>query len=103
MSVTDDDRGIVFNPTVPDGGGGDADGETYTVKLATSHRESPCHRPVPHRPDRGPTFTTSNWDTAQTVTVNQDRPPTVTLTHTETTRRDITVTVTDDDVLTPTH
>ena len=35
VTVTDDDRGIVFNPTSLTVTEGDADGETYTVKLAT--------------------------------------------------------------------
>ena len=39
MSVTDDDRGIVLNPTSLSVEEGDADGETYTVKLATQPSE----------------------------------------------------------------
>ena len=60
VTVTDDDRGIVFNPTsLTRGPKGDADGETYTVKLATQPSEEVTvtvsgpgwDRPVPHRPE----------------------------------------------------
>ena len=78
VTVADDDRGIVFNPTSLTVTEGDADGETYTVKLATQPSEEVT---VTVSGQAGTdltlsglsantlTFTTSNWDTAQTVTV----------------------------------
>ena len=108
----------MFNPTSLTVEEGDADGETYTVKLATEPSEEVT---VTVSGQAGTdlsltglsaastlTFTTSNWDTAQTVTVTggQDDDGTddsVTLTHTaaggnyEGVSSDLTVTVTDDD------
>ena len=77
VTVVDDDRGIVLSPTsLSVGRGGRYGGVTYTVKLATQ----PSPRPSPSRSpgtrartltlDKASlTFTTGNWDTAQTVTV----------------------------------
>ena len=117
VTVTDDDRNIVFDPTSLSVEEGDADGETYTVKLAT---EPSAEVTVTVSGQAGTdleltgltantlTFTTSNWDTAQTVTVKaaQDADGSddkVTLTHTaaggdyEGASADLKVTVTDDD------
>ena len=95
VTVTDDDRGIVFDPTSLSVEEGDADGETYTVKLATQPSEEVT---VTVSGQAGTdlsltglsantlTFTTSNWDTAQTVTVkagedDDGSDDTVTLAH----------------------
>ena len=118
VTVDDDDRGIVFNPTSLTVTEGDADGETYTVKLATQPSEEVT---VTVSGQAGTdltlsglsstntlTFTTSNWDTAQTVTVKADQDDdgsddSVTLTHTAAggnyagASGDLKVTVTDDD------
>ena len=114
VTVTDDDRGIVFNPTSLTVTEGDADGEIYTVKLATQPSEDVTvtvsgQAGTDVTPDKTTlTFTTSNWDTAQTVTVKaaQDADgsdDTVTLTHAATggnyeeVTADLEVTIADDD------
>ena len=117
VTVDDDDRGIVFDPTSLTVEEGDADGETYTVKLATQPSEDVTVTVSGHDASDLEltglsanilTFTTSNWDTAQTVTVKagEDADGTddsVTLTHTAAggnyagTKADLTVTVTDGD------
>ena len=117
VTVADDDRGIVFNPTSLTVDEGDATGATYTVKLATQPSEevtvtvsgqSGTDRELTGLSANILTFTTSNWDTAQTVTVKagQDDDGTddkVTLTHTAAggnyagTKADLTITVADDD------
>ena len=114
VTVADDDRGIVFNPASLTVEEGDADGETYTVKLATQPSAEVTvtvsgQASTDLTLDKTTlTFTTSNWDTAQTVTVQagQDADGTddeVTLTHTAAggdyagASADLKVTVTDDD------
>ena len=92
---------------------GDADGETYTVKLATEPSEEVTVTVSGHGTDvtlnkTTLTFTTSNWDTAQTVTVkagedDDGSDDTVTLTHAaaggnyEGVSSDLAVTVADDE------
>ena len=83
VSVTDDDRGIVFNPTSLTVDEGDATGATYTVKLATQPSEEVTVTVSGHDASdltlsglsatHTHTFTTSDWDTAQTVTVKADQ------------------------------
>ena len=126
VTVTDDDRGIVFTPTSLTVEEGDATGETYTVKLATEPSEEVTVTVSGQAgtdltlsglsPTSTLTFTTSNWNTAQTVTVRaaDDADGTddaVTLTHTASggdyagVSAELKVTVTDDDrgiVFTPT-
>ena len=118
VSVTDDDRGIVFNPTSLTVDEGDATGATYTVKLATQPSEEVTVTVSGHDASdleltglsatHTLTFTTSNWDTAQTVTVKAGQDDdgsddSVTLAHTAAggnyagTKADLTVTVADDD------
>ena len=117
VTVADDDRGIVFDPTSLSVEEGDADGETYTVKLATQPSEEVT---VTVSGQAGTdlsltglsantlTFTTSNWDTAQTVTVkagedDDGSDDSVTLTHAAAggdyagASGDLKVTVADDD------
>ena len=87
----------MFDPTSLTVEEGDADGETYTVKLATQPSEGVTVTVSGHDASdleltglsatHTLTFTTANWDTAQTVTVKagQDSDGTddsVTLTHT---------------------
>ena len=97
VTVADNDRGIVFAPASLTVAEGDADGETYTVKLATQPSEEVT---VTVSGQSGTdltltglsstntlTFTTANWDTAQTVTVKAGQDDDgaddeVTLTHT---------------------
>ena len=114
VTVADDDRGIVFNPTSLTVEEGDADGETYTVKLATAPSEEVTVTVSGHNGTDVTlnkttlTFTTSNWDTAQTVTVkagedDDGSDDTVTLTHAaaggnyEGVSSDLAVTVADDE------
>ena len=114
VTVADDDRGIVLSKTALTVDEGDATGESYTVKLTTQPGENVT---VTVSGQAGTdlsldktslTFTNSNWDTAQTVTVTADQDndgtdDSVTLTHTaaggdyagET--AGLNVTVTDDD------
>ena len=95
VTVVDDDRAIVLNPTSLTVTEGDTTGVTYTVKLATR----PSHNVIvavlgQHRTDVTSdkislTFNASNWDTAQTVTVTaaedaDGADDSVTLTHTAT-------------------
>ena len=126
VTVTDDDRGIVLDPTTLTVVEGDATGQSYTVKLAaqptvdvtvtvTGQDQTDLELTGLGEGDTL-TFTTSTWDDAQTVTV-QAREDTdaandkVTLTHTAArgeyagTTAELAVTVTDDDrgiVLDPT-
>ena len=126
VTVTDDDRGIVFTPTSLTVEEGDATGETYTVKLATEPSEDVTVTVSGHSgtdltlsglsPTSTLTFTTANWDTAQTVTVKaaddeDGADDAVTLAHAATggdyagVSAELKVTVTDDDrgiVFTPT-
>ena len=122
VTVTDDDRGIVFTPTSLTVEEGDATGETYTVKLATEPSEEVTVTVSGHintdltLDETTLTFTTANWNTAQTVTVKaaDDADGTddaVTLAHAasggnyEDVSAELKVTVTDDDrgiVFTPT-
>ena len=118
VTVTDDDRGIVFTPTSLTVEEGDATGETYTVKLATEPSEEVTVTVSGHSgtdltlsglsPTSTLTFTTANWNTAQTVTVKaaDDADGTddaVTLAHAasggnyEDVSAELKVTVTDDD------
>ena len=114
VTVADDDRGIVFDPTSLTVEEGDADGETYTVKLATQPSAEVTvtvsgHNGTDVTLDKATlTFTTSNWDTAQTVTVkagedSDGSDDSVTLTHTAAggnyagASGGLTVTVADDD------
>ena len=126
VTVTDDDRGIVFTPTSLTVEEGDATGETYTVKLATEPSEEVTVTISGQSgtdltlsglsPTSTLTFTTANWNTAQTVTVKaaddaDGADDTVTLVHAATggnyadVSAELKVTVTDDDraiVFTPT-
>ena len=126
VTVTDDDRGIVFTPTSLTVEEGDATGETYTVKLATEPSEEVTVTVSGHSgtdltlsglsPTSTLTFTTANWNTAQMVTVKaaddaDGTDDTVTLAHAATggnyagVSAELKVTVTDDDraiVFTPT-
>ena len=93
VTVVDDDRAIVLTPTSLTVEEEDATGETYTVKLATEPSagvtvtitgQSGTELSVD---DAELTFTTDNWDTAQTVTVKaggdtDGADEKVTLTHT---------------------
>ena len=117
VTVTDGDRGIVLTPASLTVDEGDADGETYTVKLATQPSEEVTVT-VSGQADTDLeltglsattlTFTTSNWDTAQTVTVKAGQDSdgfddSVTLTHAAAggnyagASGDLKVTVADDD------
>ena len=75
MTVNDDDRGIVLTPTTLSVVEGDATGASYTVKLATQPSAQVTMAVTGHSGtdvsvDKASlTFTTGNWNTAQTVTV----------------------------------
>ena len=79
VTVVDDDRAIVLTPTTLSVGEGDDTGATYTVKLATQPSEEVTVTVTGHSGSDltltglsatdALTFTTDNWDTAQTVTV----------------------------------
>ena len=119
MTVTDDDTAaIVLSETDLTVTEGDAAGSSYTVRLATQPSgERHCHylRTRRYGPDAGQddadqlTFTTTNWATAQTVTIKAGQDDdgvndTATLTHTASGgdyashyRTILPVTVTDDD------
>ena len=116
VTVVDNDRAIVLNKTALTVDEGDTSGATYTVKLATQPSETVT---VAVTGQSGTdltldkttlTFTTTTWNTAQTVTVTarQDADgfdDSVTLTHTaaggnyagET--AELAVTVTDDETV----
>ena len=122
VTVVDDDRGIVLSPASLSVGEGDATGAAYTVKLATQPSETVTvavsgHTGTDLTLDKASlTFTTDNWNTAQTVTVtaaddDDGADDSVTLTHMATggeytgETATLPVTVVDDDraiVLTPT-
>ena len=114
VTVVDDDRGIVLTPTTLSVEEDDAEGASYTVKLATQPDEEVMvtvtgHAGTDLRLDTATlTFTTGNWDTAQTVTLTaaQDDDGSddeETLTHTaaggqyDSVTADLPVTVVDDD------
>ena len=120
VTVTDDDEpAIVFSETGLTVTEGDAAGSTYTVKLATQPSGSVTVSISGHDgadltlsgttlTNNQLTFTTTNWDTAQTVTVkagqdNDGSADTATLTHTASggdyasVSNTLPVTVTDDD------
>ena len=93
VTVLDNDRAIVLSPSSLAVDEEDAAGETYTVKLATEPSEEVTVTITGQSgtevsvDDAGLTFTTSNWDTAQTVTVKaagdtDGANDEVTLTHT---------------------
>ena len=93
MTVNDDDRGIVLSPNSLTVDEGDTTGATYTVALAVQPTEEVTVTVTGHSGtdltlDKTTlTFTTSTWETAQTVTVKADQDDdgaddTVTLTHT---------------------
>ena len=95
MTVVDDDRAIVLSATSITVGEGDAVGVSYTVKLATQPSEQVTVTVTGHSgtdvslDNASLTFTTGNWDTAQTVTVTaahdaDGSDDTATLTHTAT-------------------
>ena len=114
VAVVDDDRAIVLSPTSLSVDEGDDTESTYTVKLATQPSETVTVTVTGHSgtdltlDKTSLTFTTSTWNTAQTVTVTTGEDAdgandAVTLTHTaaggeyagET--ADLGVTVVDDD------
>ena len=114
VTVVDDDRAIVLSATSITVGEGDAVGVSYTVKLATQPSEEVTVTVTGHSgtdvslDNASLTFTTGNWDTAQTVTVTaahdfDGSDDTATLTHTATggnyagETADLTVTVDDDE------
>ena len=114
VTVVDDDRGIVLSPTSLEVEEGDATGATYTVKLATQPSAQVTVTVTGHSgtdvslDNASLTFTTGNWDTAQTVTVTaahdfDGSDDTATLTHTATggnyagETADLAVTVDDDE------
>ena len=94
VSVTDDDtRGLVISESSLDVDEGDATGETYTVKLTTEPTGDVTVAISGHigtdlsLDETSRTFTTTNWDEEQTVTVTAARDDdstddSVTLTHT---------------------
>ena len=93
VTVVDNDRAIVLSPSSLEVEEEDATGETYTVKLATEPSEEVTITVSGHSgtevsvDDAELTFSTSNWDTAQTVTVKaagdtDGADEKVTLTHT---------------------
>ena len=95
VTVVDDDRAIVLSETTLSVAEGDATGETYTVKLAAQPSAEVTvavsgHTGTDLSVDKASlTFTTDNWDTAQTVTVTATEDAdgaddAVTLTHTAT-------------------
>ena len=118
VSITDDDeRGIVLSETSLEVEEGDSAGESYTVRLAsrptaggtvTVTGQANTDLSLSGLSSNALTFTTSNWDTAQTVTVKAADDPdaadeTVTLTHTAgggeyaSVSKTLAVTVDDDD------
>ena len=118
VTVTDDDEtGIVLSETSLKVDEGDSAGESYTVRLATQPTaggtvtvtgQANTDLSLSGLTSGALTFTTSNWDTAQTVTVKAADDPdaadeTVTLTHTAGggeyagVKGELSVTVTDDD------
>ena len=114
VTVVDDDRGIVLSPTSLEVDEGDATGATYTVNLATQPSAEVTvaisgHTGADLSLDKTTlTFTTSSWDTAQTVKVtaghdDDGADDSVTLTHTATggeyasVTAALPVTVVDDD------
>ena len=95
VMVVDDDRAIVLSKTALSVDEGSAAGSTYTVNLATEPSETVTvavsgHTGTDVSVDTASlTFTTGNWNTAQTVTVtaaedDDGADDTVTLTHTAT-------------------
>ena len=129
VTVTDDDTAaVVLSPAGITVGEGDTTGVTYTVKLSHAPAGTVTVTISGHtgtalsitgtnlNASDELTFTASNWDTAQTVTVKADNDDnaaseSLTLTHTPSgggysTAADLSVTVTDDDtaaiVLSPT-
>ena len=125
VTVDDDDRGIVLSETSLTVEEGDATGVSYTVKLSSEPSEDVTVTVSGQAgtdltlaglsDDATLTFTTSNWNTAQSVTVTAGQDAdgaddSVTLTHTaagaeyDGTTATLAVTVTDDDrgiILTP--
>ena len=116
VTVVDDDRGIVLSRISLSVDEGDATGETYTVKLATQPSAEVTvtisgHTGTDLSLDKASlTFTTGNWDTAQTVTVTaahdaDGADDTATLTHTAAggnyagVTADLPVTVDDDETV----
>ena len=120
VTVIDDDRAIVLSPTSLSVGEEDTTGATYTVKLATEPTEditvtvtgqANTDLNLTGLSGTGTlTFTTDNWDTAQTVTVtaghdDDGADDAVTLTHTATggnyagETADLAVTVDDDETV----
>ena len=116
VSITDDDTlAIVLSKTDLSLTEGDAAGMSYTVALATKPSSGVSvsitgHSGTDLRLDKTPlTFTTGNWNTAQTVTVTAGEDddgvvdPVATLTHTASggdyanLTKDLTVTVTEND------
>ncbi len=118
VTVTDDDRGIVLTPAAVTVDEGDATGAQYTVKLAVAPTEDVTVTVSGHAGSdltlsglsdtNTLTFTTTDWDNAQTVgvTAAEDDDPaddTVTLTHTaaggeyDAVTAAVAVTVNDDD------
>ena len=121
VTILDDDRAVVLTPSTLEVDEGDATGVTYTVQLATQPSETVTVTVTGHSGtdvtlDKTTlSFTTTTWDTPQTVTVKASddadgADDAVTLTHTAAGGEyaDVTatlaVTVVDDDraiVLTP--
>ena len=116
VTVVDDDRAIVLTPTTLSVAEGDATGETYTVKLATQPSETVTVTVTGHTgtdvslDTASLTFTTDDWDTAQTVKVTaaedaDGADDSETLTHTasggnfEGVTADLAVTVDDDETV----
>ena len=120
VTVTDDDRGIVLDPTTLTVVEGDATGQSYTVKLAAqptvevtvtvTGQDQTDLELTGLSPTNTLTFDATSWSDAQTVTVKADQDgdgsdDKVTLTHTATggeyagTTADVAVTVTDDETL----
>ena len=114
VTVVDDDRAIVLSRTSLEVDEGGATGSTYTVKLATQPSETVTvavsgHTDTDVSLDKASlTFTTGNWNTAQTVTVtaaedDDGADDSETLTHTATggeyagATADLAVTVVDDE------
>ena len=122
VNVTDSDtRSVVLSPTSLTATEGDATGDSYTVKLSTQpsgtvtvtiggHSSTDLTISGTALTGSTLTFTASNWNTAQTVTVKAAHDDNAgdeseTLTHTATggdyanVTKDILVTVTDDDTV----
>ena len=118
VTVTDNDRGLVLSRTSIDVEEGDATGVSYTVELATQPTEEITVTVTGHSGTdltlsglstaNTLTFTTTNWDTGQPVTVTAGEDSdgvndTATLIHTATrgeyagTKAELAVTVTDND------